>query len=118
MVWRMAVENRQPKGVYGRQSQRKGAAERLGDVVEQVIEREVLPQHVRFGQLAEAWSGLLPAALRRHCSIADFSGGQVKVVADSSAYVYELQLCCAELLDGLHRQCPRLRINKIKFAVG
>jgi hypothetical protein len=115
----MAVENRRPKGTYGRQTQRKGAGtERLGDVVEQVIERDVLPRQVRFGQLAEVWSGLLPAELCRHCRIVDVSGGQVKVLADSPSYVYELQLCGGELLRGLQQQCPRFSIKKIKFAVG
>ncbi|UCF44126.1 MAG: DUF721 domain-containing protein [Planctomycetota bacterium] len=115
----MAVENRQPKGIYGRQTQRKGAeTERLGEVVEQVIEREVLPRRVRFGQLAEAWSGLLPAELRRHCRIADVSGGQIKVLADSPSYVYELRLCGSELIERLQQQCPRFRIKRIKFAVG
>lgn len=115
----MAVENRQPKVIYGRQTQRKGAGtERLGDVVERVVEREVLPRQVRFGRLVEVWSGLLPRELRRHCRIADISGGQVKVLADSPSYVYELQLCSAELLEEVQRQCPRFGIKTIKFAVG
>ncbi len=119
MVWRMAVENRRPKSVCGRQRRREQAGtERLGDLVEQVIERGVVPRQVRFGRLAEVWGGLLPVELRRHCRIADVSGGLVRVLVDSPSYVYELQLCCGELLEGLQRQCPRLRIKKIKFAVG
>jgi hypothetical protein len=83
-----------------------------------MVEREILPRQVRFGRLVEVWKGLLPAEMRQHCRIADVSGGQVKVVADSPSYVYELQLCSQELLEQMQQQCPRFGIKSIKVAVG
>lgn len=116
---RMGVENGQPEDRYGRRTEWKGAGPgRLGDVVEQMVEREILPRQVRFGRLVEAWEALLPAELRQHCRIADVAGGQVKVVADSPSYVYELQLCSGELLKQVQQRCPRLGIKAIKFAIG
>jgi len=91
---------------------------RLGDLVERLMDNQVSPKHARFGSIAEAWSSLLPDELRRHCKIADISGGQLKVLADSPAYVYELRLCSSELLEELARQCPRAKIRKIKFILG
>jgi hypothetical protein len=115
----MGVEERELRVVYRCQGrQKRTEMERIGEVVEQVIEREVLPRQARFERLAEVWGGLLPEELQRHCRIADVSWGLVRVLADSPSYVYELQLCREELLEGLQQQCPRLRIRKLKFAVG
>ena len=93
-------------------------AERLGDTVQQFMESRILPQQARFGAIADLWSQLLPVELRRHCKLADISGGQLKVLVDSPAYLYELQLCSSQLLEEFQQQCPRARIEKIKFTVG
>lgn len=90
----------------------------LGDIVKQFMENQVSPQQAKFGTIMEVWRGLLPAELRRHCKIADISGGRLKVLVDSPSYMYELQLCNSELLEELQRQCPGARIEKIKFTVG
>lgn len=90
---------------------------RLGDAVQQFLAEQVSPRQARFGAVAELWSRLLPAELRRHCEIVDVSDGQLKVSVDSPAYKYELQLCSSELLEELQRQCPRARLTKIKFIV-
>ena len=91
---------------------------RLGDAVRQLMENQILPRQARFEAVVELWSQLLPAELRRHCKLADISGGQLKVLVDSPAHLYELQLCSSQLLEELQQQCPRARIKKIKFAVG
>ena len=91
---------------------------KLGDVVTRLVEKQISPRQARFGQLADAWNQLLPAELRKHCRLADFSAGRLKVTADSSAYVYELQLCSDELLKQLQRQCPVARLTKIKVTIG
>jgi hypothetical protein len=91
---------------------------RLGDAVQQFLDEQVSPRQARFGAVAELWCQLLPAELCRHCEIVDISGGQLKVRVDSPAYKYELQLCSSELLEELQKQCPRVRLTKIKFVVG
>jgi predicted nucleic acid-binding Zn ribbon protein len=93
-------------------------AVRLGDVTRELMENRISPQQARFGPIAELWNQLLPAELCRHCKIAGISGGQLKVLVDLPAYMYELQLCSSELLTELRRQCPRAHIKKIKFVVG
>ena len=91
---------------------------KLGDAVKQLMENQISPQQARFGPIAELWSQLLPAELRRHCKLADISGGQLRVLVDSPTYLCELQWCSSQLLEELQQQCPRARIKKIKFAVG
>jgi hypothetical protein len=89
----------------------------LGQVAQQLLDDQISPQQVRFSQVAEAWSRLLPAGLCGHCEITDISGGQLEVQTDSPSYKYELQLCSSELLEELQRQCPRVRLTKIKLVV-
>lgn len=91
---------------------------RLGDAVSQLMENCISPQQVRFSAVAELWSQLLPAGLRRHCKIADVSAGQLKVLVDLPPYMHELRLCSSELLKELQQQCPRAQIKKIKLVLG
>ena len=93
-------------------------AVRLGDVTRELMENRISPQQARFGPIADLWNQLLPDELRQHCKIAGISGGRLKVLVDSPAYRYEMQLCSSELLSELQRQCPRAHIKKIKFVVG
>ena len=92
-------------------------AESLGRVAQKLLDERISPQQARYSQVDEVWSKLLPAELQAHCEIAGISGGQLDVQVDSPAYVYELQLCSSELLTELQRQCPRVRLTRIKFTV-
>ena len=112
-------EGEQLCGTAGRGTERKpGQAVKLGDVLSELMQARISPQRERADSITQAWSWLLPKELYEHCCLADISGGEIEVRADSPSYVYELQLCGAELLEQLQRQCPRARIKKIKFTVG
>ena len=100
-----------------RRSWKSYKAASLGQVARQLLDERVSPQQARFSQIVEAWNRLLPAELCGHCEITDISGGQLEVQTDSPSYKYELQLCSSELLEELQRQCPRVRLTKIKFVV-
>ncbi len=93
------------------------SAVRLDQAVRQLVEEQVSPRQAKFSQVANAWERLLPAQLSAHCEIVDIAGGQLDVWVDSPSYLYELQLCSVELLDELQRQCPKVRLTKIKFVV-
>jgi predicted nucleic acid-binding Zn ribbon protein len=94
------------------------SATSLGQVAQQLMEERISPLQARFSEVAEVWNELLPAELGGHCEIIDISGGQLTIQADSHSYVYELQLCSSELLQELQRQCPKVRLSKIRFVVG
>ena len=79
------------------------------------MDDQISPRQAQFSEVVEIWHRLLPAELCGHCEIIDISGGQLKVQVDSPSYMYELQLCSSELLKELQRQCPRVRLTKIKF---
>jgi hypothetical protein len=108
--FRSAVKNR--KGRY-----MNGAA-RLGDVAKELMETRISPRQARFGSIPEIWNRILPEEFRRHCKIAGFSGGRLKVLVDLPAYMYEMQLCSSEILSELNCQCPRAHIKKIQFVLG
>jgi len=90
---------------------------RLGDILNGVMGNRISPQQARFAAVAELWSRLLPAELRRHCELADICGGQLRVVVDSPSYANELRWCSSELLEEFQRHFPRAKIEKIKFVV-
>ena len=100
-----------------RRTRKPCSATCLGQVAQQLLDRQILPRQAVFSEVAEAWSRMLPAELARHCEIADISAGLLKVQVDSPSYVYELQLCSSELLDELRQECPRARLTKVKFVV-
>lgn len=100
-----------------RRSWKTYRAASLGQVARQLLDEQISPQQARFSRVAEAWSRLLPAELYGHCEITDISGGRLEVQVDSPSYKYELQLCSSELLEELQRQCPRVRLTKIKLVV-
>ena len=104
-----------PKRRAGAQS---GTSVELGDVLAQLMEDQLLPEQARFESVGEQWAQLLPPEVRQHSKIAGISGGQLKVLVDAPAYMYELQLRSAQLIEQLQRRCPRARIRKIKLAVG
>ncbi|NIP25487.1 MAG: DUF721 domain-containing protein [Phycisphaerae bacterium] len=115
----MTIEDEQLySAVKWHKKTRRPDAVRLGDVTRELMEKRISPQQAKFGPIAEIWNQLLPEELRRHCKIADISGGHLKVLVDLPAYMYEMQLCSSELLSEMQRQCPRAHIKKIKFVVG
>lgn len=89
---------------------------RIGDVVSGFVQR-LEPLCDRYDSVAEAWDGLLPDALRAHCRIAGVTNGCLRVAAEGSSYLYELQLCKPVLLRELQRLCPAARIRRIDVAM-
>jgi len=90
---------------------------RIGEAVDQFMGEQVSPRQANYEAVVELWRRILPAELRRHCEIVDISGGQLAVQVDSPSYKYELHLCSSEILKELQRQCPKVRLTKIKFIV-
>ncbi len=90
---------------------------KIGDLLSTIMDSRIEPQHDRYCLLYEIWKQLLPEALSEHCQIESISNGQLKVLVDSPSYMYHMQLCCSNILAELERQCPQLRIKKLKFAL-
>ena len=101
-----------------REQRRKGGAVKLGETLQTVMTEQIRPLQAKFGELADAWSEVVPKELYEHCKIVDATNGELKVCVDSPPYMYELQLCSSELLKELQRQCPQARLKRIKFVVG
>ncbi len=115
----MTIEDKQfYSALKWQKKPRPHEAVRLGDVTKDLMDNRISPQQAKFGPIAELWNRLLPEELRRHCKIAGFSAGRLKVLVDLPPHMYEMQLCSPELLSELQRQCPRANIKEIKFVVG
>ncbi len=90
---------------------------RLGDLLPGFV-HALGPVQGRFDSVAEAWEDLLPGNLRSHCRLGSFSDGCLRIIADGSCYLYELQLCRPVLLRELQRLCPGARVRRIDVAMG
>jgi len=91
---------------------------RLGDTVQRLMDNWVSPQQSIYESVSQQWDSILPEELGRHCSLADTSRGQLRVVVDSPSYMYELRLCSSQLVEELQRRCPKARIRRIKLVLG
>jgi hypothetical protein len=88
----------------------------IGDLVAAFLQT-LGPVHERYDSVAEAWHGLLPENLRSHCRVAGLADGCLRITADGSSYLYELQLCRPVLLRELQRLCPAARVRRIEVAM-
>jgi hypothetical protein len=95
---------------------RTSEAWRIGDLVCGFVER-LRPVSSQYDSVAQAWGGLLPEGLRAHCRIAGVSNGSLKIAADGSSYLFELQLCKAVLLRELQRVCPAAKVRRIEVGM-
>lgn len=93
-------------------------AQKLGDVVNELMQAQIKPRHTRFRRLEHHWSNILPSELADHSRIEDISSGRLLVKADAPSYKYELQLCSEDILRQLQSRCSALRIKEIKIIVG
>ncbi len=95
---------------------RTSEACRMGDLVSTFVQR-LTPVPGRYDSVAEAVGGLLPGNLQAHCRIGALQNGSLKLLADGSSYMFELQLCKAVLLRELQRLCPGAKIRRIEVGM-
>lgn len=96
--------------------QTKTEACKIGDLVASFVQA-LEPVHDRYDSVALAWDDLLPENLRTHCRVAGLSDGCLKIAAEGSSYLYELQLCRPVLLRELQRLCPAAKVRRIEVAM-
>jgi len=89
---------------------------KLGDLLPAFVQA-LGPVHDRFDSVTDAWEDLLPGNLRSHCWLGSFTNGCLRVLADSSSYICELQFCKADLLRELQRLCPGARVRRIEVSM-
>ena len=89
---------------------------RMGDIASGFVAR-LAPLHDRCDSVGQAWDQVLPPALRSHCRIGGFKGGCLRIVVDAPSYMYELQLCKAELLKELQRLCPSAGLYRLHLGM-
>jgi hypothetical protein len=89
---------------------------RLGELLPGFLQA-LGPTRDRFDSVADAWQDLLPANLHSHCRLGGLTDGCLRILADGSSYIYELQLCKAVLLREVQQRCPGARLRRIEVAL-
>jgi hypothetical protein len=87
---------------------------KIGDMVGNLVDR-LQPVHARCDSVAEALGTLLPPTMQDHCSLGGVSGGCLTLIVSGASYMYELQLCKADLLQELQRLCPAAGLRRIQI---
>ena len=91
----------------------------LKTALDRFMRREVYPRHRKTGRLGRAWEELLPAELVEHSCLDGLRNGQLQVLVDSAAHLYELNLLVKQgLLNELRQECPSVAISRIKLTRG
>ncbi len=87
---------------------------KMSEMVETLVER-LTPVHAQCDSVGEALESVLPPMIRPHCRLGGVSGGAVTLIVSGASYMYELQLCKAELLQELQRLCPEAGLRRIQI---
>ncbi len=95
---------------------RTSEACRMGELVSGFVQR-LAPTEGRYDSVAEVLADLLPGNLHAHCRVGGLTSGSLKLLADGSSYMFELQLCKAVLLRELQRLCPGAKIRRIEVGM-
>ena len=102
-----------------RQRQVKSRVKPLGNLVDHILGRLVLPRQADIEALRQAWQELLPKELQWHSRLESLHRGQLRVLVDNASSLYELNLMAEEgLLDQIRQVCPKVKVWRIKFLRG
>ena len=88
----------------------------MGDIASGLL-AGLTPVYERCHSVGDAWGEVLPPTLRAHCRLEGLKGGCLRVVVDAASYMYELQLCKAELLKELQRLCPGAGLHRLQIGM-
>ncbi len=91
-------------------------AQPLGTLVDNILQRLVYPKQKKLAQLRQAWNELLPEELLAHSRLESVYRGQLRVLVDNAASLYEFNLISGqELVGQLNKHCPGVKLSRIKF---
>ncbi|KPK75756.1 MAG: hypothetical protein AMJ79_09895 [Phycisphaerae bacterium SM23_30] len=91
----------------------------LGTLVDNVLERLVYPRQGKLSRLQAAWRELLPNELQAHSRLERLYRGQLQVLVDNAASLYEIKLLVDQgLAEQLQRLCPAVKLSRIKIVRG
>ena len=99
--------------------QKKPSFRLLGTFVDNILERLVYPQQEKLSRLQSAWRELLPDELQAHSRPERLHRGQLQVLVDNAASLYEIKLLVDQgLAEQLQRLCPTIKLSRIKIVRG
>ena len=114
----MVDQDEQLRNITNRKKPKDRSPALLGPILEQYVTEQVSPKYRQFSSVDQAWRQVVPDELAAHCRCESLSAGQLKVIVDSPAYMYKMQLISADLIEKLSELCRRPTIRKIKFVPG
>jgi predicted nucleic acid-binding Zn ribbon protein len=111
-------QDEQLRNITNRKKPKDRTPARLGPLLEEYITEQVSPKYRQFSTVEQTWRQVVPDEMASHCWCEGISGGQLKIIVDSPAYMYRLQVMSAELIERLGELCRRPAVKKIKLVPG
>lgn len=87
---------------------------RLGEEAASFLQRNQ-KEYNKNADLVDVWETLIPQGLKPYCRLDRRTGNVLTIQAAPGPYMHQIQLMQNELLNELHRQCPRVGIQKLRI---
>lgn len=115
----MTIWDNKKLRLISRQRRTRRQARPLNEILRKFLNRKFLSRQRNLFKLGQAWRELLPPGLVRHSCLESLHGGNLRVLVDDAASMYELQLLDQEeLLEQLRQFCSGTAITQIKYIRG
>ena len=90
--------------------------ESIKDILPQVVEQLSLRQPQTQNKIQRIWESIIDERTALHCTLAEFSDGQLTVTVDSSTWLYQMNLKKKKTLEQLQEEIAE--IKTIHFKIG
>ncbi len=67
----------------------------------------------RNAALVDAWEAIVPPGLKAWCRLDSVAGQVLTIQAAPGPYMHQLRMMQSELVEELHRRCPRAGVRKL-----
>ena len=99
------------------EQRKKRNAQKVGDIVNQLMARRGYGQIIGSEQIREAWSEIA-GPIAPHCVPGNLKRGVLEIIVRNSAVMQELTFRKRQLIDDLANQFSEQTINDLRFRVG
>lgn len=97
------------------QQREKQTSQRLGDAAQNYMQSHERA-FKKSSEIVDAWDSLVPEQLQKHSRLSKISGGYIYIEVEPGAYMHEMQLISAELIESIRARCPHSGVKKIVLA--
>ena len=89
----------------------------VGDITRRFVNQKVTPANKRTAKIIALWPSVITGDFAKHSKASQFAGGNLTVIVDSPAYLYQMRLAKQGLIQKL-KQKGVTNIKNIRLVIG